>query len=263
MTKAIEHYLKDAIQVSKEGGKVLKEFWRKSFKIGHKETPDNLVTEADHASEKAILAAIEALYPSHAILSEEAGQKTETKSEFLWIVDPLDGTINFTHGYPFISVSVGLVHQGEIIAGVVYNPIYEELFTAGKGLGAYFNGEKMKVSKTPSLDKSLLATGFAYDRRSTCDNNYKQFCQMTNLTHGVRRAGSAALDLAYVAFGRLDGYWERGLNPWDVTAGALLVTEAGGKVTAYDKSPFDLWSKQILATNGHLHELMSKELSKT
>jgi len=178
----------------------------------------------------------------------------------LWAIDPLDGTTNYAHQYPFSAASIGLLVEGVPCVGAIFDPFHQELFRAAKGLGATRNRLPIAVSQTTELRNSLLVTGFAYDRRETSDNNYAEFCHLTHLTQGVRRSGSAAIDLAYVACGRLDGYWERGLSPWDVAAGVVLVQEAGGKVTAYDRSPFDLLSGRILATNGHLHAALSHEL---
>jgi myo-inositol-1(or 4)-monophosphatase len=175
----------------------------------------------------------------------------------------LDGTTNYAHGYPVSAVSVGLMINGVPQVGAVYNPFRRELFRAAKGLGATCDRRPIRVSETEELSKSLLVTGFAYDRRETTDNNYAEFCYLTHLTQGVRRSGSASLDLTDVACGRLDGYWERGLKPWDVTAGIVIVQEAGGKITAYDESPIDLNSGRILATNGQIHQSLSQALLET
>jgi myo-inositol-1(or 4)-monophosphatase len=185
-----------------------------------------------------------------------------SENRFLWAVDPLDGTTNFAHRYPAFAVSIGLLIDGEPAVGVVYEPLRDELFFAARGLGAFLNYRPIRVSATEGLAKSLLVTGFAYDRRETDDNNYAEFCHFTHLSQGVRRGGSASLDLAYVAAGRLDGYWERGLSPWDIAAGIVLVREAGGTVSAYDGSPFDIDSGRILASNGLLHTAMINELAK-
>jgi myo-inositol-1(or 4)-monophosphatase len=184
-------------------------------------------------------------------------------SEYLWAIDPLDGTTNYAHGYPIAAVSIGLLIEGIPQVGVVYNPFKNELFRAAKGLGATLNYRPIGVSQTSELSKSLLVSGFAYDRCTTKDNNYAEFCYLTHLTQGVRRSGSASLDLTEVACGRLDGYWERGIRPWDVTAGIVLVEEAGGKVSAYDGSEIDLRSGRILATNGRIHANLSQALRET
>jgi myo-inositol-1(or 4)-monophosphatase len=198
--------------------------------------------------------------PDHKILAEESGQLGNQESAYLWAIDPLDGTTNYAHQYPASAVSVGLLIDGVPQVGAIFDPFREELFRAAKGLGATRNRRPIRVSDTATLEKSLLVTGFAYDRRQTTDNNYAEFCHLTHLTQGVRRSGSAALDLAYVACGRLDGYWERGLSPWDIAAGIVLVEEAGGTVTAYDRSPLNISSGRILATNGQLHSSLSQAL---
>jgi myo-inositol-1(or 4)-monophosphatase len=219
-----------------------------------------LVTAADKASEEAILEVLGRHVPAHGILAEESGALGNTSSEYLWAIDPLDGTTNYAHQYPFFAASVGLLIEGVPQVGAIFDPFHNELFRAARGQGATRNRRPIQVSQTAELGKSLLVTGFAYDRRETADNNYAEFCHLTHLTRGVRRSGSASLDLAYVACGRLDGYWERGLSPWDVAAGVVLVEEAGGRVTAYDCSPLQIRSGRVLATNGHLHDRLSKEL---
>lgn len=257
----ISSWLDQAIEVAHQGGSVLKTYWGKVEHIKEKEYGGDLVTEADEQSERMITASLQRLFPSHQILAEEAHQKVSIKeTEFLWVVDPLDGTTNYAHQYPIVAVSLGLLHYGEPILGVVYNPIQEELYRAAKGKGAFRNGTAIQVSNVQSLSSSLLATGFAYDRRQTLDNNYKEFCYFTDQSQGVRRGGAASLDLAYVACGRLDGYWERGLKPWDMAAGIVLVTEAGGLVSDYDQATIRLESGRILATNRWLHQPMSQAL---
>jgi myo-inositol-1(or 4)-monophosphatase len=256
----IQAFLESAIKVAEKGGAALKKHWGKLKTISHKANTIDLVTDADKASEKAVMRYLKDKHPSHAILSEESGWSENQGAEFLWVIDPLDGTTNFTHQYPMVSVSVGLLYQGQPLIGVVYNPILKELFYAGKRLGAFFNKRKITVSATHSLDASLLATGFSYDRRTTKDNNYSEFCLMTHLSQGVRRGGSAAIDLAYVAAGRFDGYWEKGIKSWDIAAGVVLVEEAGGLVTDYDQGPFQLESGRILASNKHIHAAMSEKI---
>ncbi|EFB42053.1 MULTISPECIES: inositol monophosphatase family protein [Parachlamydia] len=257
----LQAYLKTATSAATSGGKILKKYWKNVKQIEDKSTAGDLVTEADKESEKIILQMITEAYPDHAILAEESSEKhLSSSSDFLWVIDPLDGTVNYAHQNPMVAISIALLYQNKVVVGVVFNPFYQELFQAIKGMGATLNGEKITVSQTRALDKSLLATGFAYDRRTTTDTNYPEFCHLTNLTHGVRRFGAASLDLAFVAAGRFDGYWERGLKPWDMAAGALLVQEAGGKISAYNETPFDLQSGKILATNGMLHHALSQEL---
>jgi myo-inositol-1(or 4)-monophosphatase len=250
-----------ATEAALAGGAVLQHYWGNLSDIQEKGRPGDLVTEADRAAEKAVLAVLARHVPNHAILAEESGQVVgKLDAEYLWAVDPLDGTTNYAHEYPFFAVSVGLLVQGVPSVGVVYDPIHNDLFRAATGLGATLNRRPIGVSTTDKLGSSLLVSGFAYDRTTTSDNNYAEFCHLTHLTQGVRRDGAAALDLAYVACGRFDGYWERGLSPWDVVAGVVLVQEAGGQVTAYDGTAFALTSGRILATNGLIHDDLSREL---
>jgi myo-inositol-1(or 4)-monophosphatase len=256
---SLTQWLDIATQAARQGGMVLKRFWGNLREIREKDFPGDLVTEADQQSEKVILQWITKHFPDHQILAEESGLSHQ-QSEFIWAIDPLDGTTNYAHQYPMVAVSIGLIHQDEPILGVIYNPFTEELFQAAKGFGAKLNGERLTVSSIPTLKDSLLATGFAYDRRETTENNYAEFCHFTHLSQGVRRAGAASLDLAYVACGRLDGYWERGLKPWDIAAGSVIVREAGGVVSDYKRGPLQLETGRILATNGHLHSVMSQEL---
>jgi myo-inositol-1(or 4)-monophosphatase len=263
MPHDLQVFLDIASEAALAGGAVLQTYLGKLENIQEKGRPGDLVTEADKNAETAILAVIQRHFPEHGILAEESGALGEAASEFLWAIDPLDGTTNFAHQYPFYSTSIGLLINGVPQVGVVFDPSRQELFRAAKGLGATCNRRSIHVSKAHELARSLLVTGFAYDRHETADNNYAEFCRLTHLTQGVRRGGSAAIDLAYVACGRLDGYWERGLSPWDIAAGVVLVEEAGGKVTAYDESAFDMNSGRILATNGQVHGALSQALRET
>ena len=257
----LARYLDIATVAAQAGGKELQRYWGNLHANDVQEKrPGDLVTEADKAAEKAVLTVLQRHLPDHAILAEESGMKGNWDAEYLWAIDPLDGTTNYAHQYPCFAVSVGLLHKGIPIVGVVYNPIHNELYRAAKGLGATCNNLPIHVSKTECLAKSILVTGFAYDRRTTPDNNYAEFCWLTHKTQGVRRDGAASLDLAYVACGRIDGYWERGLSPWDIAAGIVIVQEAGGLVTAYNQSVFEVRSDRILATNGLLHQELSDEL---
>lgn len=257
--QSLPQWLTLATQAAQQGGAILKKFWGHLKEIREKNFPGDLVTEADQESEQVIIQWLSKHFPEHQILAEESGLSHQ-HSEFIWAIDPLDGTTNYAHQYPMAAVSIGLIYQQEPILGVIYNPLTEELFQAAKGLGASLNQQPIKVSSISHLKESLLATGFAYDRRETPDNNYAEFCHFTHLTQGVRRAGAASLDLAYVACGRLDGYWERGLKPWDIAAGTILVREAGGLVSDYKLGPLQLDSGRILASNGHLQGEMSREL---
>ncbi len=241
-------------------GAVVRDRWGKVEAIAEKGQAGDLVTEVDEASEAVLLATLSRHLPDHAILAEESGALGAADSPYQWAVDPLDGTTNFAHGYPVACVSVGLAIAGEPQLGVIYDPFRDELFQAATGLGATCNRQPIRVSAIGELRQSLLVTGFAYDRRETADNNYAEFCQLTHLTQGVRRGGSAALDLANVACGRLDGYWERGIKPWDILAGVVLVREAGGRVTAYDGTPLNIDSGRILAANPALHPALSEAL---
>jgi myo-inositol-1(or 4)-monophosphatase len=256
-------FLDIATEAALAAGVVLQDYLGKlEDAITEKGRPGDLVTAADKASEQVILEVLRRHFPQHSILAEESGKLGNQDNDFLWAIDPLDGTTNYAHQYPCFAVSIGLLIQGVPKVGVIYDPFHNELFRAAAGLGATRNRRPIQVSQTAELGKSLLVSGFAYDRRETTDNNYAEFCQLTHLTQGVRRGGAAALDLAYVACGRVDGYWERGIAPWDVAAGIILVQEAGGKVTAYDGTPIKIESGRILATNGHLHDSLSQELIK-
>lgn len=260
MSNELQIFLDIATEAALAAGAVLQGFWGKLEEIHEKGRPGDLVTEADKAAEVAILEVLQRHVPEHGILTEESGKLGDLTSPYLWAIDPLDGTTNYAHQYPFSAASIGLLINGIPQVGVIFDPFHNELFRAAKGLGATRNRRSIQVSQTAELGKSLLVTGFAYDRRETTDNNYAEFCYLTHLTQGVRRSGSASLDLAHVACGRLDGYWERGLSPWDVAAGTVIVLEAGGQVSAYDGSPFQLNTGRILASNGRLHTQMSTAL---
>jgi myo-inositol-1(or 4)-monophosphatase len=260
MSYSLQSFLDIATEAALAGGAILQSCLGKLEDIQEKGRSGDLVTEADKGAEVAILDVIRRHFPDHGILAEESGKLGATESAFLWAIDPLDGTTNYAHQYPFYATSIGLLIDGVPQVGVVFDVAHQNLFRAAKGLGATCNRRPIQVSATQELSKSLLVTGFAYDRRETPDNNYAEFCRLTHLTQGVRRGGSAAIDLAYVACGRLDGYWERGLSPWDLAAGVVLVEEAGGRVTAYDESAFAIDSGRILATNRQIHRPLSQEL---
>ncbi len=236
------------------GEELLKYFRRlKESSIQAKDQPHDLVTEADHAAEKLILSAIRQNYPDHAILAEETGASGDEGKEHLWIVDPLDGTINFVHGFPFFAVSIALYVRGEPTLGVIAAPVLDEVFVAEKGKGCYLGTERLFVSKTGDMASSMLTTGFAYERADTPNANLPNFARVLYEARALRRPGSAALDLAYVAAGRFDGFWEMHLSPWDVAAGALLVREAQGKVTDIAGGETWLYGGNLLATNGKIH----------
>ncbi len=257
---ALDRRLDIASEAASAAGGLLRDYQSSQLQVQEKR-PGDLVTAADRDAEALILSILERHFPDDDMLTEESGQHGNRGSEFWWVIDPLDGTTNYAHGYPFASVSIGLLYQRQPILGVVYDIFHDRLFRASSGQGATCNRRPIQVSQTAQLSHSLLVSGFAYDRRETQDNNYAEFCHFTHLTQGVRRGGSAAVDLAYVATGQLDGYWERGLSPWDITAGIVLVQEAGGKVTAYDGSQVDVFSGRLLATNGQIHAEMQTELA--
>jgi len=244
-------YLEAAVEIAQEAGKILREEFARPAQISYKGDVD-LVTQADKRSEKAIVTKLTKYFPEHSIAAEE-GMGRESASEFRWHVDPLDGTTNFAHGYPCFSVSIALAQRGALLAGVVYNPFYEELFAASRGAGATLNGKRIYVSKVDALATSLLCTGFPVHKRQATPNIH-YYWDFTLRSHGVRRDGSAALDLASVAAGRFDGFWEFGLKAWDTAAGVLLVEEAGGKVTDFAGEPYSLGGPMIFATNGLIHE---------
>ena len=252
MTKG---YLEAAIEIAREAGAILCEEFRRPVQISYKGDVD-LVTQADKRSETAIVAKLTKYFPEHAIVAEEgSGHDSASGSEFRWHVDPLDGTTNFAHGYPCFSVSLGLAQGDQVLAGVVFNPYYDELYAAARGEGATLNGKKIHVSGVKTLATSLLCTGFPVHQRQA-NPNMHYYWEFTLRSHGVRRDGSAALDLASVAAGRFDGFWEFGLNKWDTAAGLLLVEEAGGKVSDLAGAPYRLGGPTILATNGAIHEEM-------
>jgi myo-inositol-1(or 4)-monophosphatase len=252
----MEDFKKIATKGAHEAGSILKKNLGQIKKIDYKGEV-NLVTEIDQLSEKIITKIINDRYPDHEILAEESGAKKST-SPYRWIIDPLDGTTNYAHGYPYFCVSIALEKEAKILLGVVYNPILDELFLAEKGKGAYLNGAKIQVSTTNELTRSLLATGFPYDIRESSINNLNNFNRFALKAQAIRRAGSAALDLCYVAMGRFDGFWELKLCPWDTAAGALMVTEAGGRVTDFKGNEFSIYSgdNETLASNSKIHKEM-------
>jgi myo-inositol-1(or 4)-monophosphatase len=254
MTKS---YLQVAIETAREAGAILCEEFERPLQISYKGEVD-LVTQADKRSEQAIVARITKYFPDHAIVAEEGtGHESASGSEFRWHVDPLDGTTNYAHGYPCFAVSIALAQKDKVLAGVVFNPYYNELFAAARGEGATLNGKKIQASAIKTLSSSLLCTGFPVHKR-LANPNIHFYWDFTLRSHGVRRDGSAALDLASVAAGRFDGFWEFGLNKWDTAAGSLLVEEAGGKVSDFSGNPYQLGGPMILATNGLIHEEMRK-----
>jgi myo-inositol-1(or 4)-monophosphatase len=256
-----DSFLRAMSAIAREAGALLMHHFHQHLKIEYKGEAD-LVTAADRAAEVLIRERIRQQWPTHDVLGEEQGL-SDQGSEYRWYVDPLDGTTNFAHGFPVFCVSIALEHhalehKGQRIAAVIYDPTRDELFSAEQGRGAQLNGESIYVSKTAELKESLLATGFPSQKRHKNPNIYF-YHQITLHSHGVRRAGSAALDLCNVAAGRFDGFWEFNLNPWDTAAGVLIVEEAGGKVTRFDGSPFEISSRETVASNGLIHEALLRE----
>jgi myo-inositol-1(or 4)-monophosphatase len=243
-------------EIAREAGTLVMKYFQQRVRIEYKGDVD-LVTVADRKSEELIRERIRVRWPSHDILGEEGGLH-EQGSDYRWYVDPLDGTTNFAHGFPVFCVSLALEHKGRRIAGVVYDPTRDEMFTAEQGSGAYLNQERIQVSKTDMLAECLVATGFPSHKRHQNPNIFF-YHQITLRTHGVRRAGSAALDLCCVACGRFDAFWEFNLNPWDTAAGVLLVEEAGGRVSDFRGGPFQVSSRETLASNGLVHQAMLTE----
>jgi myo-inositol-1(or 4)-monophosphatase len=249
----MSRYLPELEAIAREAGALLMSYFARRVKVEYKGEVD-LVTEADRASEKLIVERLRTRWPEHGIVAEE-GTRSETDAEYRWYVDPLDGTTNFAHGYPVFCISIALVREkdGQLEAGVLYDPTRDEFFAAERGSGATLNDEPIHVSNTTRLAESILGTGFPSHKRHK-NPNIHFYHQLTLRSHGVRRAGSAALDLANVACGRYEGFWEFNLNPWDTAAGVLLVQEAGGMVTRFDGSPFRLDSREVLASNGLIHQ---------
>lgn len=245
-----------AIETARAAGQILLEKYGRKINVS-KKGDINLVTEADLASEKLIIERIKTHYPKHSILAEESGEAVVTGGEnkWKWIIDPLDGTTNFAHGYPCFCVTLALEHDGEIVVGATFDPTRDEMFSAEKGQGAFLNNRPIRVSETEKLSESLIVTGFPYDFKQR-ENFARHLTEFLLTSRGVRRDGSAAIDMAYVACGRFDGFWEEGLNPWDVAAGKLLIEEAGGSVTYYDGSEFSVYTPPICASNGLIHSEM-------
>ncbi|HSK72957.1 MAG TPA: inositol monophosphatase family protein [Pyrinomonadaceae bacterium] len=250
-----------AIETAREAGQILLEKSGRKINVSKKGNI-NLVTEADLASEKLIIERIRSYFPKHSILAEETGENIvviEGENRWKWIIDPLDGTTNFAHGYPCFCVTLALEHDGEIVIGVTFDPTRNELFAAEKGRGATLNNKPMRVSDTENLSEALLVTGFPYDVAQR-QEFARHFVEFIYKSRGIRRDGSAAIDMAYVSCGRFDGFWEEGLNPWDVAAGLLLIEEAGGRVSYYDDSPFSIYTPPICASNGLIHAEMLEVL---
>jgi myo-inositol-1(or 4)-monophosphatase len=254
MDNSLDRYLKVALEAAREAGSVLLAEHSRPQKISYKGDVD-LVTETDKRSESIIVGRLRREFPDHRVVAEEGSAGASTPSRYEWHVDPLDGTTNFAHGYPCFAVSIGLLQDGEPVVGVVFNPVSDELFAAKRGTGAHLNGQPIHVSRIQKLATSLVATGFPVHKRGDTGNIH-YYWQFTLRSHGVRRDGSAALDLCSVACGRFEAFWEFGLKSWDTTAGILLVTEAGGTVSDLSGAPYHPGGANLLVSNGHIHEEM-------
>jgi myo-inositol-1(or 4)-monophosphatase len=258
----MKSFLDGAMAAARMAGEVLIRR-RSTLQIEYKDSSKrNVVSNIDLEAEKVITDFIKERWPDHQILAEEGGLQQKSSS-YKWVIDPLDGTTNYVHGFPFFAVSIGLEFEGAILAGVVYEPVRNDLFYAEKGKGAFLNGQPLLVSKTAQLQQALLVTGFSYDLATNPNANFVHFFNFSHAAQAVRRTGSAALDLCYLAAGCFDGYWELNLAPWDTAAGSLIVEEAGGKITGFNGEPFSIYSKAILASNGCIHPLMIEILQKT
>ena len=256
----MENFLSVASQAARSAGALIREHWRQVKQV-HYKSAINLVTTIDRRAEETIVGLLLKNFPGHSVLAEEETALGGSGSGYRWIIDPLDGTTNFVHSYPMFCVSIGLEHQGEIVLGVVYDPLREEEFTAVKGQGARLNNEPIQTSKVAELGKALLATGFPYDHRENPDFYLRYFRAFMVRAQGIRRAGAAALDLCYVACGRIDGFWELKLHPWDTAAGSLIVREAGGTITDFSGDPFSVYGAETLASNGLIHAEMLAALN--
>lgn len=245
------------LKATEAGAAVLREYFEKDYQISNKEGINNLVTEADHASEKAIFSVIQKEFPDHYIISEEAGE-IKMDSSYRWIIDPIDGTVNFANGIPLCCVSIGVEHNGEMVLGAVYNPFINEFFFAQKGYGASLNDRRIHVSSKNEVLRSCLVTGFPYTYLDMPNGPLQMFERFIRKGIPVRRLGSAAIDLCWVAAGRFDGFYEMNLQAWDSAAGYLIVEEAGGKVTDFKGNKFSPYQTFVLATNGHIHDEMLK-----
>lgn len=254
--------LKDTLlEATRAAGSIIQSYFNGAFGIAHKEGINNLVTEVDTMAEKRVIEIIKNKFPDHSILSEEVGELAQV-SDYQWIIDPIDGTVNFAHGVPICCVSIGLLHKQELILGAVYNPMMNELFFAERGKGAFLNDQPIQVSKKTDFKKAFLVTGFPYKWPDGPEHPIQVFERLVLEGLPVRRLGSAAIDLCWVACGRFDGFWEYNLSPWDMAAGYLLVQEAGGRITNFEGKPFSVFDKETLATNGLIHDEMLQVIKK-
>lgn len=254
MTENLNPYLGLSKKIAQDAGEILLEGQEKGFSIDYK-GKSNLVTEIDKKSEQYIVGELRKAYPSHSILGEEGSNETHDK-EYRWIIDPIDGTTDYAHNHPYYCISIGLEIKGEIVVGTVFAPAFNEMFSATKGMGAFLNGKPLKVSTIETLETSLLGTGFNPSAPDLARKNIKPYMELQDRSHGIRRCGAAALDLCYVAAGRLDGFWEGGLGAWDMAAGKIIIEEAGGTITNLNGNPFNVDKGEILASNGKIHQEM-------
>lgn len=257
MSKETTRFLSAAWQAADAAGTLIRESWLKPKEIDFKGAID-LVTSVDRESERKVVEIIQRNFPDHSVLAEEETDHRGAQSKYRWIIDPLDGTTNFAHSYPQFCISIALEYEGEVILGLVYDPLRGECFRALKGQGATLNDRPIRVSAVNILDRSLLATGFPYDGREYADYYLTFFKTFMTRSQGIRRAGAAALDLCYLACGRIDGFWELKLRPWDTAAGALIVAESGGRLTDFSGNKFSIWGSETLASNGAIHDEMVK-----
>jgi myo-inositol-1(or 4)-monophosphatase len=253
--------LNKIIEIAKEAGQIVREGFGKNLNIEFKTNESNLVTQIDKASEKKIIEYIKKEFPTHGILAEESGESKNT-SEFIWVIDPLDGTTNFAHGLPIFSVSIGVQKNGFTIAGVVYDVMQDIVYSAEFGGSAFANNKRINVSPNDKLQRALFVTGFPYNIAENPENAFERFIVLTKASRGMRRLGSAAIDFCYVAKGVFDGFWEVYLHPWDLCAGKLILEEAGGIVTGFKGEPINIFSNKILATNKHIHDQMVEVINK-
>ncbi|MBM7846028.1 inositol monophosphatase family protein [Herpetosiphon giganteus] len=241
-----------AIAIAKAAGQILRDGLRNERQIQHKSASIDLVTNIDLASEKLIVSSIHEHFPEHRIVAEESGDDGRS-AEYCWVIDPLDGTTNYAHGFPFFAVSIALLHNNQPTIGVVYDPWRDECFVGERGVGAWLNDQPLHVTSTNTVDAALLSTGFPYTIRTNPDNNIAEFTKIVLKAQAIRRGGAAALDICYVAAGRSEGHWELGLKPWDTAAAAVILTEAGGKLSTWIGAEWNPWIDRLVATNGAVH----------
>jgi len=248
------------IQAAKSAGSILKKNFRENLTI-NKKTDAGLVTQIDVKAEKAVIKILKSKHKNFDIYAEESGDQRKDRFDGTFVIDPLDGTTNYIHGFPMFCVSIGAIWKDQLVCGVIYHPLFDDLYAAVKGCGSYLNGKRIFVSKTNKIENSLLSTGFAYAQKKALHQEMKAFECLSLKVRALRRPGSAALDLAYTAQGVFDGFWERNLSAWDMAAGALLVEEAGGKVTLFGGQKFNLEKRQIIASNGKIHKKLIESLA--